>query len=84
VFAELTKSKKGAEYIALFSYFGLQCERHPSVLVSNALLTCCSMDPRSCLFRSSPSHQCPHPVLGLYGQAVHRGPGFRLLTFELL
>lgn len=26
VFAELTKSKKGAEYIALFSYFSLQCK----------------------------------------------------------
>lgn len=25
VFAELTKSKKGAEYIALFTYFGFQC-----------------------------------------------------------
>ena len=25
VFAELTKSKKGAEYIALFSYFSFQC-----------------------------------------------------------
>ena len=26
VFAELTKSKKGAEYIALFTYFSFQCE----------------------------------------------------------
>lgn len=26
VFAELTKSKKGAEYIALFTYFSLQCK----------------------------------------------------------
>ena len=26
VFAELTKSKKGAEYVALFSYFSFQCE----------------------------------------------------------
>lgn len=26
VFAELTKSRKGAEYVALFSYFSLQCE----------------------------------------------------------
>lgn len=25
VFAELTKSKKGAEYIALFTYFSFQC-----------------------------------------------------------
>lgn len=29
VFAELTKSKKGAEYVALFSYFSLQCEYAP-------------------------------------------------------
>lgn len=27
VFAELTKSKKGAEYVALFTYFSFQCER---------------------------------------------------------
>jgi len=26
VFAELTKSRKGAEYVALFSYFSLQCK----------------------------------------------------------
>ena len=26
VFAELTKSKKGAEYIALFTYFSFQCK----------------------------------------------------------
>ena len=29
VFTELTKSKKGAEYIALFSYFSFQCRRLP-------------------------------------------------------
>lgn len=27
VFAELTKSKKGAEYVALFTYFSFQCEQ---------------------------------------------------------
>jgi hypothetical protein len=27
VFAELTKSKKGAEYVALFTYFSFQCKR---------------------------------------------------------
>lgn len=26
VFAELTKSKKGTEYVALFTYFAFQCE----------------------------------------------------------
>jgi hypothetical protein len=26
VFAELTKSKKGAEYVALFTYFSFECE----------------------------------------------------------
>lgn len=26
VFAELTKSKKGAEYVALFTYFSFQCK----------------------------------------------------------
>lgn len=30
VFAELTKSKKGAEYVALFTYFSFQCKSiHP-------------------------------------------------------
>jgi len=29
VFAELTKSKKGAEYIALFTYFSFQCKCLP-------------------------------------------------------
>ncbi|KAI1257866.1 hypothetical protein MGN70_000910 [Eutypa lata] len=33
VFAELTKSKKGAEYVALFTYFSFQCPRQ----VINAL-----------------------------------------------
>jgi len=34
VFAELTKSKKGAEYIALFTYFSFQCKfRNPSSAV---------------------------------------------------
>lgn len=28
VFAELTKSKKGVEYVALFTYFSFQCERN--------------------------------------------------------
>ena len=27
VFAELTKNKKGAEYVALFSYYSFQCKR---------------------------------------------------------
>ncbi len=40
VFASLTKSKKGAEYIALFTYFSFQCKHlrettpiFPSLLV---------------------------------------------------
>lgn len=28
VFAELAKSKKGAEYVALFAYFSFECESH--------------------------------------------------------
>ncbi len=35
VFAELTKSKKGAEYVALFSYFSLQCEYTHSLSMTN-------------------------------------------------
>lgn len=33
VFAELTKSKKGAEYVALFTYFSFQCKlKHITLL----------------------------------------------------
>jgi hypothetical protein len=34
VFAELTKSKKGAEYVALFTYFAFQCTSPTYLLVS--------------------------------------------------
>lgn len=37
VFAELTKSKKGSEYVALFTYFSFQCKNAP-LLPSNV---CC-------------------------------------------
>jgi Fungal potassium channel len=35
VFAELTKSKKGADYVALFTYFSFECEFvvHPNLSV---------------------------------------------------
>lgn len=32
VFAELTKSKKGAEYVALFTYFSFECKSRSIVL----------------------------------------------------
>lgn len=38
VFAELTKSKKGAEYVALFTYFSFQCW-YSLFSARNALLT---------------------------------------------
>lgn len=31
VFAELTKSKKGADYVALFTYFNFEGTRHQSL-----------------------------------------------------
>jgi hypothetical protein len=41
VFAELTKSKKGAEYVALFTYFSFQCLSCPirPAEISKHLLT---------------------------------------------
>lgn len=37
VFAELTKSKKGAEYVALFTYFNFQCEIYPGLLERSSM-----------------------------------------------
>lgn len=58
VFAELTKSKKGAEYIAIFTYFNLQGlppTPSPTLSAEPALLTApCSLDPRHSLLWPAP------------------------------
>lgn len=38
VFAELTKSKKGTEYVALFTYFSFQCKTSPQELSAQWLI----------------------------------------------
>ncbi len=55
VFSELTKSKKGAEYVALFAYFGFQCEyiRAEQSSVANTS----SLDSDHLLPRSATSSQ---------------------------
>lgn len=67
VFAELTKSKKGAEYIALFTFFSFQCKEIFRRLEFQQSANFLSLDPRSSLLRTSPSHQRPHPLLDLQG-----------------
>lgn len=67
VFAELTKSKKGVEYVALFTYFSFQCEFFSTLrwLGINNL----SLDPCYILPRSSTGHQCFDIVFCFQGQA---------------
>jgi hypothetical protein len=61
VFAELTKSKKGTEYIALFTYFSFQCMFPSARCLNNADFP--SLDSNHLLPRTSTSHQCPDVVL---------------------
>jgi hypothetical protein len=76
VFAELTKSKKGIEYVALFTYFSFQCEFPPGPVTSRAR-SCAdsrdSMDPGSCLFRTSTGRHSFHHLLGLQCETCHPG-----------
>lgn len=65
VFAELTKSKKGAEYVALFTYFSFQCKSSVSrMCVFTDLLS--SMGPSYLLSRPTTSGQRPYSVLRLH------------------
>lgn len=72
VFAALTESKKGAEYIALFCYFNFQCKPPSSPLPLLLPLTQIilinvpiSMDPCPFLFWTSTGCQRIHPILFL-------------------
>jgi hypothetical protein len=63
VFAELTKSKKGVEYVALFTYFSFQGKL--SFCCANACADDHSLDSNHLLPRTKTSRQCPHSVLRL-------------------
>ena len=64
VFAELTKSKKGAEYVALYTYFAFQCKSPDLVgVLIYLLIMATSLDEHGLCGRASPSHQCHHAVL---------------------
>lgn len=72
VFAELTRSKKGSEYVALFTYFSFKCMYAPITHVQPfTLLTTdlYSMGPSHLLLWTSPSSQRPHTKICLPGQA---------------
>lgn len=62
VFAELTKSKKGAEYVALFTYFAFQCTSFRVSLWHNMLIIH-SLDSSHLLLGASSSYQCCDSVL---------------------
>jgi hypothetical protein len=66
VFAELTKSKKGAEYVALFTYFSFQCKSNTCQLRINANIP--SLDSNHILSRSTTSHQRRHALRRVRGQ----------------
>lgn len=77
VFAALAKSKKGSEYVALFTYFSFQCKQAvvslpcPCLRRKRRVLTdLLSMDPRHFLFRSSSGRQRDHVEICVRSQAV--------------
>lgn len=63
VFAELSKGKKGADYVALFTYYSfegmLRLAHH-----SQSMLTGGSLAPDTLRGRTTTSHQCPYAVHG--------------------
>jgi hypothetical protein len=71
VFAELTKSKKGAEYIALFTYFSFQGKflDHGSHL--RVLMSSFRLDPRPHLLGTPASYQCLYPQVCLRRSLRH-------------
>jgi hypothetical protein len=84
VFAELTKSKKGAEYIALFTFFSFQCKASPWVHPWHHSLTTNSLDSHYSLFRASPGHQRTHPLLRLPSETPDRPSELRVVSGRLL
>lgn len=74
VFAELTKSKKGAEYVALFTYFAFQCKS--CFQPQNPIPNNHSMDSNHLLSRSTTSCECFHIILSLSSKPrTHNGKG---------
>lgn len=70
VFAELTKSNKGGQYAALFTYFSLQGEYHRPLDNGALADTGLSLDPRPHLLRTPPSDQRLYLQVSLRGQAA--------------
>jgi hypothetical protein len=68
VFTELTKSKKGAEYVALFTYFSFQGKLF-TMSVSAQELTPSSLDPHHFLFWSPTGREFSDVVRRLRGPA---------------
>lgn len=73
VFAALTESKKGVEYIALFCYFNFQCKSPlphfpPLLPLAQVILTnvVISMDPCSSMFWTSPGCERIQSILLLH------------------
>lgn len=64
VFAELTKSKKGADYVALFTYFSFEGKLPSSICICCSSLTLCSLASSGLCRRTSTSRERPHPLVG--------------------
>lgn len=60
VFAELTKGRKGAEYVALFTYFSFEGKIQPLGLVFQLII--CSMATHHLCWRAATSYQCVDTV----------------------
>ena len=67
VFAALTKGRKGAEYVALFTYFTFEGKSYCS-FIPQLSLTSPSLASNRLRRRASTSHQCSYPLLCVTGQ----------------
>jgi Fungal potassium channel len=62
VFAELTKGKKGADYVALFTYYSFEGMSSWSVFFYFPELTYLSMASNPLRRRTATSYQCTHSL----------------------
>jgi hypothetical protein len=72
VFAELTKSKKGAEYIALFTFFSFQSKAPVVYRLWAFANSPDSLDPHPSFVWAPSSHQWIHPLLGIRCEASYQ------------
>jgi hypothetical protein len=84
VFAELTRSKKGIEYIALFTFFSFQCRLSAPLGMAFGTDSSLSLDPRALLRRPASGYQWIYHLFVLQQEASDRLLQFRGGPFEFL